>query len=99
MQQAGTRSSQGRHYRNPFPEHVLCGRNQYDAPASAVFQRAVYRHPPPRILENYSKGDVENTLTLLEMSGKAQVVIRNGVRYWSAISSHYPNLINTKIKK
>lgn len=64
----------------------------------------ITRHPMKEsevleTLENYSKGDVENTLTLLEMSGKAQVVIRNGVRYWSAIRSRYPNLINTKIKK
>jgi wyosine [tRNA(Phe)-imidazoG37] synthetase (radical SAM superfamily) len=64
----------------------------------------ITRHPMKEsellvTLRKYTKDDVEHTLQLLEMSGKAQIVIRNGVRYWSAIRSHYPNLINTKIKK
>ena len=56
----------------------------------------ITRHPMKesellRTLEKYSKGDVRDTLVLLEKSRKAQVVIRNGVRYWSAFLSYYPD--------
>ena len=58
----------------------------------------IKRHPMKEdelleTLRKYSNDDVKHILKLLEMSGKAQVVIRNGVRYWSAILSHYPHQI------
>jgi len=41
-------------------------------------------------LTKWSSKDVSNTLAALESSGKAQVVIRYGVRFWSASSEFYP---------
>ena len=56
----------------------------------------ITRHPMKEselleTLKKYSKGDVQNTLIILEKSRKAQVVTRYGERYWSAILSHYPD--------
>ena len=56
----------------------------------------ITRHPMKEselleTLKKYSKGEVQNTLVLLEKSRKAQVVTRYGERYWSAILSHYPD--------
>ena len=55
----------------------------------------ITRHPMKEselleTLKKYSKGNVQNTLIILEKSRKAQVVTRYGERYWSAILSHYP---------
>ena len=41
-------------------------------------------------LEHYSPGDVVTTLEALRNSGKAQVVERLGIRFWSASPAHYP---------
>jgi len=41
-------------------------------------------------LERFLPGEVAETLTALALSGKAQVVERYGVRFWSASSAHYP---------
>jgi len=41
-------------------------------------------------LEHYSPCDVVATLEALRNSGKAQVVERLGIRFWSAPSAHYP---------
>jgi wyosine [tRNA(Phe)-imidazoG37] synthetase (radical SAM superfamily) len=41
-------------------------------------------------LKHYSQGEVESVLKTLEKSGKAQVVERFGVRFWSAAVSYYP---------
>lgn len=43
-------------------------------------------------LKNISPGEVTATLTELEKSGKAQVVERYGVRFWSASPAYYPIL-------
>jgi wyosine [tRNA(Phe)-imidazoG37] synthetase (radical SAM superfamily) len=56
----------------------------------------ITRHPMKEselleTLKKYSKGDVQNTLIILEKSRKVQVVTRYGERYWSAILSHYPD--------
>ncbi|PKO08557.1 MAG: radical SAM protein [Chloroflexi bacterium HGW-Chloroflexi-2] len=56
----------------------------------------ITRHPMKEselleTLKKYSKGNVQNTLIILEKSRKAQVVTRYGERYWSAILSHYPD--------
>ncbi|MDO9085149.1 MAG: radical SAM protein [Anaerolineaceae bacterium] len=56
----------------------------------------ITRHPMKEselleTLKKYSSGDVQNTLIILEMSKKAQVVTRYGERYWSAMHSHYPD--------
>ncbi len=55
----------------------------------------VTRHPMREnelveTLKNWTTKDVVKTLSALKESGKAQVVERNGVRYWSASTSYYP---------
>ena len=42
-------------------------------------------------LQHFSPGEVSETLSELEKSGKAQVVERFGIRFWSASSSFYPS--------
>jgi len=42
-------------------------------------------------LEKWSPKDVKETLSDLENSGKAQVIIRYGTRFWGALEAHYPN--------
>lgn len=56
----------------------------------------ITRHPMTetellKTLEKYSKEEVKDTLVQLEQSGKVKTVIRNGVRYWSAFLSYYPD--------
>lgn len=55
----------------------------------------ISRHPMrqeelERTLDRWMPGQVGETLAALEASGKAQVVERYGVRYWSAGGAHYP---------
>lgn len=55
----------------------------------------VTRHPMREdelveTLKNWTTGDVTKTLSALAESGKLQVVERNGVRFWSASPSYYP---------
>lgn len=56
----------------------------------------ITRHPMrqealERALARWTPGQVAETLAALEASGKAQVVERYGVRFWSAARSHYPD--------
>ncbi len=56
----------------------------------------ITRHPMKEseileTLQKYSQGDVQDILKLLEKGRKAQVVIRNGVRYWCATPSFFPD--------
>jgi len=41
-------------------------------------------------LKHFSPGEVTSTLEALEKSGKAQVVERLGIRFWSASPAYYP---------
>jgi wyosine [tRNA(Phe)-imidazoG37] synthetase (radical SAM superfamily) len=41
-------------------------------------------------LKNFSPGEVASTLEALEKNGKAQVVERYGVRFWSSHAAQYP---------
>jgi wyosine [tRNA(Phe)-imidazoG37] synthetase (radical SAM superfamily) len=55
----------------------------------------ITRHPMrqdelERTLARWSQGQVKEALKDLEASGKAQIVNRNGVNFWSASLSHYP---------
>jgi len=55
----------------------------------------ITRHPMQETelietLTQFSQRDVIETLNELEKSGKAQIVIRYGVRFWSASPSFYP---------
>jgi len=61
----------------------------------------ITRHPmrESEIIEaltSWSSSDVLGTLTELEKSEKAQVVMRYGVKFWSASPSFYPNTSNGK---
>jgi len=42
-------------------------------------------------LKKWSQDDVKDTLNALEDSGKARVVIRNDIRFWSASEASYPD--------
>ncbi|MCZ7551811.1 MAG: hypothetical protein M5U05_04365 [Anaerolineales bacterium] len=42
-------------------------------------------------LGHYPSAEVTSVLEALEKSGKAQVVERLGVRFWSAAASYYPS--------
>jgi len=67
----------------------------YDNPIDAVIG-IITRHPMrqeelERTLERWSPGRVRKVLVELEASGRAQVVERLGVLFWSAAPSHYPD--------
>jgi wyosine [tRNA(Phe)-imidazoG37] synthetase (radical SAM superfamily) len=56
----------------------------------------ITRHPMrqeelERTLDRWSPGQVRQTLAGLEASGRAQVVVRYGVRFWSAEPACYPD--------
>jgi wyosine [tRNA(Phe)-imidazoG37] synthetase (radical SAM superfamily) len=66
----------------------------YDNPIDAIIG-IITRHPMrqqelERALERWFPGQVSQALANLEASGRAQVVERYGVRFWSAAPSHYP---------
>jgi len=44
-----------------------------------------------RALEHWYAGQVRQALLELESSGRARIVERFGVRFWSAATSRYPN--------
>lgn len=55
----------------------------------------ITRHPMRedeliRTLQRWSSDEVTGTLVALEASGRAQIVERYGVRFWSATPAHYP---------
>ena len=71
----------------------------YDLSGSESLLEAVIgiitRHPMREAeliatLEHYSPDHVVTTLEALQNSGKAQVVERLGIRFWSASPAHYP---------
>ncbi len=56
----------------------------------------ITRHPMrqdelERTLAHWSAGQVNKALSELEASGKAQIVVRNGVSFWSAAPANYPD--------
>ncbi|MEJ2596753.1 MAG: radical SAM protein [Anaerolineales bacterium] len=67
----------------------------YDDPVDAILA-IITRHPMrqedlERALSRWSPGQVSRVLANLEASGRAQVVERYGVRFWSAAPSYYPD--------
>lgn len=67
----------------------------YDDPVDAILA-IITRHPMrqeelERALSRWSPGNVRKVLTDLEASHRAQVVVRYGIRFWSAAPSHYPD--------
>ena len=66
----------------------------YDNPSDAIIG-IITRHPMrqeqiERSLTQWAPEQVEQSLVDLETSGRAQVVNRYGIRFWSASPSHYP---------
>ncbi|MBN1149301.1 MAG: radical SAM protein [Anaerolineales bacterium] len=66
----------------------------YDDPVDAILS-IITRHPMrqaeiERSLSRWTPGHVSQALADLEASGRAQVVERYGVRFWSAAPSYYP---------
>jgi wyosine [tRNA(Phe)-imidazoG37] synthetase (radical SAM superfamily) len=73
--------------------------SEYDNLVDAVIG-IITRHPMrqeelERTLEKWAPGQVEKILAELETSGRAQVVERYGVLFWSAAPSHFPDEANS----
>ena len=67
----------------------------FDNPVDAIIN-IITRHPMrqdqlERTLERWSPGQVDRVLADLEASGKAQIVERYGIRFWSSAPAHYPD--------
>jgi wyosine [tRNA(Phe)-imidazoG37] synthetase (radical SAM superfamily) len=67
----------------------------FDNPVDAIIS-IITRHPMrqdqlEQALEYWLPGQVGRVLGDLEASGKAQIVERYGVRFWSAAPAHYPD--------
>ncbi len=61
-----------------------------DAVVSIITRHPMREDELRKALSRWSSSDVDATLQALEQSGRAQVVERYGVRFWSAAPSHYP---------
>ena len=44
-----------------------------------------------RTLDHWSPKQVNEALEELEVSGRAQIVERYGIRFWSAVPAYYPD--------
>lgn len=64
--------------------------NVVDAVISIITRHPMRQDELEKTLAHWSTGQVSEALSELESSGRAQVVERNGVRFWSASPSHYP---------
>ncbi len=62
-----------------------------DAVVSIVTRHPMREDELRKALSRWSSAHVDSTLQELEQSGRAQVVERYGVRFWSASPSHYPD--------
>ena len=56
----------------------------------------ITRHPMrqdelERTLGSWKQGEIEQTLRVLEASGRARTITRYGVLFWSASNSYYEN--------
>ena len=78
---------------------ILPASGSYDLDGAKTLVEAVVgivtRHPMREdelveTLKKWATGDVTNALSTLAESGKLQVVERNGIRFWSASPSYYP---------
>lgn len=66
----------------------------------SLMQAIITRHPLrqselERTLERYFPGQTNQVLMDLMSCGRAQVVERHGVQFWSAAPSHYPDVANS----
>jgi len=65
--------------------------NIEDAIISIIMRHPMRHDELERTLAHWSPKQVNQALAKLSTSGKAQIVERNGVRFWSASSSIYPD--------
>jgi wyosine [tRNA(Phe)-imidazoG37] synthetase (radical SAM superfamily) len=65
--------------------------NLVDAIVNIITRHPMRENELTNALTHWSTSDVHETLEALEKSGRAQVVIRHDVRFWSASESRYPN--------
>ena len=65
--------------------------NLADAVIGIITRHPMRQEELERTLEQAAPGQVDSLLAELEQSGRAQVVERYGIRFWSAASSHYPS--------
>jgi wyosine [tRNA(Phe)-imidazoG37] synthetase (radical SAM superfamily) len=64
--------------------------NLTDAALGIITRHPMRQEELERTLERAAPGQASDILAELEQSGRAQVVERYGVRFWSAAPSHYP---------
>ena len=64
--------------------------NVVDAVVGIITRHPVCHDELLQLLGQWSSEQVSETLEKLEASGRAQIVERNGIRFWSAASAHYP---------
>jgi SOS-response transcriptional repressor LexA len=62
-----------------------------DAIVSIITRHPMQETELTEALSHWSSRDVHKTLKALAESGRAQVVKRYGVRFWSPSEAHYPN--------
>ena len=65
--------------------------NLVDAVIGIITRHPMRQEELERTLEKWAPGQVEVVLAELETSGRAQVVERYGVHFWSAAPSHFPD--------
>jgi hypothetical protein len=64
--------------------------NVVDAVIGIITRHPMRQEELERALDRWFPGQVRQALLELESSGRAQVVERFGVRFWSAATSRYP---------
>jgi len=71
---------------------LSCAKSLVDAVVGIITRHPMREEELVETLEHFSPGEVNETLTELEMSGRAQIVERYGTRFWSASPARYPEL-------
>jgi hypothetical protein len=64
--------------------------NVVDAIIGIITRHPLRQEELETTLKRWSPGQVMEALTDLEAGGKAQIVERNGIRFWSARPAYYP---------
>jgi wyosine [tRNA(Phe)-imidazoG37] synthetase (radical SAM superfamily) len=70
--------------------------NVVDAIIGIITRHPMRQDELERTLSRWSLGQVSKALIELEGSGRAQIVERNGIRFWSAAPAYYPDEIQSK---
>ena len=65
--------------------------NVLDAIVGIITRHPMRQEELERTLSQWMPGRVEQSLTALDASGRAQMVERFGVNFWIATPSHFPN--------